>query len=63
MFPVESEKLREQIRQEVIAPTLADNASAYQMDANGTYTRKRPADGEARYAAQSEILSRITPNR
>jgi polyphosphate kinase len=63
MFPVESEKLREQIRQEVIAPALADNSTAYQMDANGTYTRKRPAAGEPRYAAQSEILARIAPVR
>jgi polyphosphate kinase len=58
MFPVESEKLREQIRQEVIGPTLADNSTAYEMDENGVYTRRTPAPGEAPFAAQAEVLAR-----
>ncbi len=58
MFPVESEKLREQIRLEVVEPTLTDNASAYQMDEKGVFTRRSPEPGQARLSLQSELLAR-----
>jgi polyphosphate kinase len=58
MFPVRSEKLREQIRHEVIEPALADNAHAYDMNADGEYVRRVPPEGEPARGAQSEVFER-----
>ncbi|MES1206370.1 MAG: polyphosphate kinase 1 [Pseudomonadota bacterium] len=59
LFPVDAEPLREQIRQEVIEPTLADNAFAYDMDAEGVYHRRTPPDGETARGAQTEVFDRV----
>jgi polyphosphate kinase len=59
MFPVESPKLREQIRQEVVAPALADNAFAYDMKADGTYVRRVPPPGEPARGAQLEVFEGV----
>ncbi len=59
LFPVESEALREQIRQEVIEPALADNAFAYDMDADGTYHRRTPPEGERPRGAQADVFERV----
>jgi polyphosphate kinase len=59
LFPVDAEPLREQIRQEVIEPALADNAFAYDMDAEGVYRRRTPPDGEAPRGAQTEVFDRV----
>jgi len=59
MFPVESPALREQIRQEVLEPALADNAFAYDMDADGAYVRRVPPEGEAPRSAQGEVFDRV----
>jgi polyphosphate kinase len=59
MFPVEAERLREQIRLEVLEPALSDNISAYEMDAGGVYTRRVPAPGEPTRAAQQEVALRV----
>jgi len=59
LFPVEAKALREQIRHEVIEPALADNAGAYEMDVDGRYTQRRPADGEAARSAQDHVLERV----
>jgi polyphosphate kinase len=37
LFPIESGRLRERIRREVIAPAMAHEGRAYVMDANGVY--------------------------
>jgi polyphosphate kinase len=59
MFPVEDPALREQIRQEVVAPAVADNSRAYQMDAAGNYTRRTPADDKPPRSAQADVLERV----
>jgi len=59
LFPVDAEPLREQIRHEVIEPALADNAFAYDMDAEGCYRRRVPPEGEAPRGAQAEVFDRI----
>ena len=59
LFPIDAEPLREQIRHEVIEPALADNAFAYDMDADGAYRRRAPAEGEAPRGAQAEVFDRI----
>jgi polyphosphate kinase len=63
MFPVESEALREQIRAEVLEPALADSAAAYQMDAQGAYTRRTPSPGEVPRSAQAEVAERVGKSR
>ncbi len=59
MFPVESPALREQIRQEVLGPALADNAFAYDMNAEGAYTRRVPQAGEPPRGAQLEVFEGV----
>jgi polyphosphate kinase len=59
MFPVQSEALREQIRQEVVAPVLSDNAHAYDMNADGDYARRAPPAGEPPRGAQAEVFDRV----
>jgi polyphosphate kinase len=56
MFPVEMPALREQLRREVIEPALADTAFAYEMGADGTYTRRTPAEGQPVRSAQTTVL-------
>jgi polyphosphate kinase len=63
LFPVESERLREQIRQEVIEPALGDNAAAYQMNAEGVYTRRTPPTDQPPRNAQAEIMERVGKTR
>jgi polyphosphate kinase len=58
MFPVEAAPLREQLRREVVEPALGDTACAYDMDAEGGYTRRRPRDGEPACGAQTQVLER-----
>jgi len=60
MFPVESPPLRDQIRNEVVEPALADNESAYEMHPDGVYTRRTaPGEGAAKRNAQAEVLERV----
>jgi polyphosphate kinase len=59
MFPVEDAGLREQIRQEVVIPALADNSRAYQMDAAGNYRRRSPGEGQPPRSAQADVLERV----
>jgi polyphosphate kinase len=63
MFPVESDRLKQQIREEVIEPALNDNASAYQMASDGTYTRRAPPVGQPPRRAQAELLERVGKTR
>jgi polyphosphate kinase len=61
MFPVLAEKLREQIRHEVVEPALHDNSRAYLMDAAGEYHRRHPDPeaGSPPRSAQDEVLDRV----
>ncbi|HEY2901506.1 MAG TPA: polyphosphate kinase 1 [Polyangia bacterium] len=61
MFPVLSEKLREQIRHEVVEPALHDNSRAYLMDAAGEDHRRHPDPevGSPPRSAQDEVLDRV----
>jgi polyphosphate kinase len=60
MFPVNDEKLREQIRHEVIEPVLADSCHAYEMNVDGEYTPRKAPDGEPSHSAQAEVLERAS---
>jgi polyphosphate kinase len=59
LFPVQSEALREQIRLEVVEPALADNAHAYDMNAEGDYARRTPRGDEPARGAQTEVFDRV----
>jgi polyphosphate kinase len=58
LFPIESPKLREQIRTEVVEPVLLDTAAAYVMERDGVYTRRIPGEGGPRIMAQPETIAR-----
>jgi polyphosphate kinase len=63
LFPVESERLREQIRQEVLEPALADNSAAYDMNDRGVYTRRTPAPDLPARNGQADVLDRVGKSR
>jgi polyphosphate kinase len=63
MFPVESERLRQQIRDEVVEPALSDNAGAYVLGSDGVYTRRAPLPDQPPRSAQTELLERIGKSR
>jgi polyphosphate kinase len=63
MFPVESERLRQQIREEVVDPALGDNAGAYVLGPDGSYTRRAPPPDQPPRSAQAELLERIGKSR
>ncbi len=50
-FPIESERLREMIRREVVDPALRADVRAYELQADGTY-KKVPSNGGPSYDAQ-----------
>jgi polyphosphate kinase len=56
MFPVESEKLRDQIRKEVLSPLRSESSRVYEMNAEGVYHRRTPAPGEAEVGVQEVVL-------
>ena len=58
-FPVEDAKLKRRVISEGLKPYLTDNQQAWEMDAAGGYTRKRPARGTkaVRRNAQEQLLS------
>ena len=59
MFPVEDAKLREQIRQEVVAPALSDTCQAYEMKADASYVRRTVPEGQPARDPQTEMLDRV----
>jgi len=59
MFPVEDERLRTQMRHEVLEPILADNSRVYEMNAEGQYQRRTPPEGDEPRAAQPEVFDRV----
>jgi polyphosphate kinase len=59
LFPIDDPALREQIRQEVVAPVLADNSRIYEMDAAGDYRQRQPAEGEPARNVQADVLERV----
>jgi polyphosphate kinase len=56
-FPIEDGNLRERIISEILATSLADNAKARLLQADGSYRRAAPADGEKPRRSQFEFAS------
>jgi polyphosphate kinase len=61
LFPVENPKLIRQLRDEVLAVYLADNAKARQMQADGTYARVKILEGAESVDSQSRLICRRPP--
>jgi polyphosphate kinase len=59
LFPIEAPELRERIRLEVFEPALARDNGAYDMDVNGEYHPRLPADGAPPREAQGEVMERV----
>lgn len=57
LVPVAAEPLREIIRREIVRPALADNSRAYDMNAEGVYTRRECAADQKPRSAQGDVLS------
>lgn len=58
LFPVESPKLVQYLRDEVLATYLSDNVQARIMSGDGTYRRLAPRDDEPRINSQSWFLKK-----
>jgi len=57
LFPLEDPKLIRRMRDEVLAEYLADNVKARRMLPNGSYSRKKVADGRKQVNAQEWLLA------
>lgn len=59
-IPVTDRVLKARVINEGLKPYLADNVDAWEMDADGTYTRVAPPqERRERYAAQSRLVRRL----
>jgi polyphosphate kinase len=57
VFPVEDGNLRERVIRETLAVTLADNTKARYLQADGTYRRALPQNGEPPRRSQTEFIA------
>jgi polyphosphate kinase len=55
-FPVKDKKLKRRVIDEGLNAYLADNAEAWEMDSDGTYTVAKPRSIKTRNAAQENLL-------
>ena len=56
-FPIEDATLRKRITEEIFPTLLADNAKAWLLQSDGTYTRAKPAKGEKAIRSQGEFIN------
>jgi polyphosphate kinase len=57
LVPIESQRLRDELAG-MFEALLADNVQAWELQADGTWQRQRPAKGERRKAAQTVFMRR-----
>jgi polyphosphate kinase len=58
LFPLENPEHIRYIREDVLETYLRDNQLAYQMQADGSYERKRPGEGEQLVNVQEWLMHR-----
>jgi polyphosphate kinase len=63
LFPVESPKLVQYLRDEVLATYLADNTQAREMESNGSYKRLEPRGNEPSNNSQAWLLKHRSERR
>jgi polyphosphate kinase len=56
-FPIEDATLRKRICNEILPLMLADNTKAWLLQADGTYVRAKPRDGEKPCRSQMEFIA------
>ncbi len=57
LFPIESRKIRASILENMLKPLLRDTANAHQLQADGSYMRVRPAEGDEPFDSQNWFIS------
>jgi len=63
LTPVRDPAMIRRLRDDVLGAYLKDNVKARQMNSNGVYTRKRPANGRARLNVQELLIARRAPKK
>ena len=58
-FPILDPALAARVKREALDNYLADNLNAWELLADGSYRRLRPAGGEAPHAAQATLLAEL----
>ena len=61
LFPVEDQRCREVIINDILGGGLRDNVQARRLCADGTYVRVQPADGETVVNSQEWFLNQWKP--
>jgi len=61
-FPVLDPALKRRVIREGLLPYLADNCQAWEMDAEGSYTRVKPGRGRRRSAQEELLYTLATPS-
>lgn len=60
IFPVEDDALKERIVDEILGIQMADNLKARELQADGSYRRLKPKDGEPGISSQAWLLEHTT---
>src|SRR5690606_11557002 len=58
-FPILDPAVARRVRVEVLDNYLADNVDARELQADGSYVRRTPAEGEPPHSAQAWLLERM----
>jgi len=58
-FPVRDPELRDRVAEESLFNYLRDNATAWVLQPDGSYTRTRPADGQEVFSAQDFLSAKL----
>ena len=61
LYPVESPDMQRIIMEKILKVHLADNVQARYLRADGTYKRRRPADGEPLVDSQMQMIEQRDP--
>jgi len=61
LAPIGCERVRARIREECMTTIEQDNCRVYEMDADGVYTRRRPAEGDS--PSDAQLLAMGAPQR
>jgi polyphosphate kinase len=62
VWPIEQSDLKQRLINEVLKTTLSDNVKARELQADGTWQRVKPAEGEPPLRSQEKFLELATAN-
>lgn len=58
-FPIKDPKLRDRVAEESLSGYMRDNTSAWLLQKDGSYQRRKPAADEQPYSVQQDLLERL----